>query len=434
MDLEPKRPWSLFHTEKYFADPKISNGYLKANSHHLFNRDTVCLWVDSNLTDIRITSEQLANFAQISPITSLSHMQRSTVRAEMHVARERQLEASSGLQTITRVLDNDRFPDNVGLTSLMFLARDHRDPRVAQANSAWWEIMTKGVRREQLSFDYCAWKAGIRPARLRLNYHLPNRYFRRVEQVAPAYRQIQDLRMPSSLAFIDGSRLQQNTPPPNKKKCAWYCGEAWGEKALEAVHAMTEQKYSCNCANGARNYVYEFDMNRRLHMLDPSFAWQREYLRRSVRGCRTGLAIGLNNALSVALLLASEEDLHLGYVECSTDPTVEREYTALRSVFPDRVQRVEAVNSSFFYEWFARNNPELVQIGSLKNPRLLTKTLNQVIPHLADGHLVLLDNCQTPHNTNVLDELSNAGVLETFCRGFPAPVGSQLFLRSQRRS
>ncbi|OGZ05819.1 MAG: hypothetical protein A2845_03375 [Candidatus Lloydbacteria bacterium RIFCSPHIGHO2_01_FULL_49_22] len=58
------------------------------------------------------------------------------------------------------------YPEHNGLISGMVVLRRHNEPDVIRAMEAWWGCLTTMSRRDQLSFNYVAWKLGLRVAYL----------------------------------------------------------------------------------------------------------------------------------------------------------------------------------------------------------------------------------------------------------------------------
>lgn len=53
------------------------------------------------------------------------------------------------------------FPKNHGLLSSGVLIRGHHHPEVVKTMESWWSEISAGSRRDQLSFNYAAWKNGL---------------------------------------------------------------------------------------------------------------------------------------------------------------------------------------------------------------------------------------------------------------------------------
>jgi hypothetical protein len=47
-----------------------------------------------------------------------------------------------------------------------FIVRRHNDPRMMRAMNAWWREIGRHSRRDQISFPYVMWQAGIEPLSL----------------------------------------------------------------------------------------------------------------------------------------------------------------------------------------------------------------------------------------------------------------------------
>ncbi|AUS03985.1 glycosyltransferase domain-containing protein [Pseudotamlana carrageenivorans] len=55
-------------------------------------------------------------------------------------------------------LKNEGYPENFGLISGCVLVRKHFDSEIIKLMEAWWDIVLNGSKRDQLSFNYVAWK------------------------------------------------------------------------------------------------------------------------------------------------------------------------------------------------------------------------------------------------------------------------------------
>ena len=53
---------------------------------------------------------------------------------------------------------NDGYPSKNGLTRNTILIRKHNEPDVVETMEKWWEEVKYGSKRDQLSFNYSAWK------------------------------------------------------------------------------------------------------------------------------------------------------------------------------------------------------------------------------------------------------------------------------------
>jgi len=55
----------------------------------------------------------------------------------------------------------EKYPQNNGLIVSGVMLRRHNEKDVINTMEMWWEEIKYGSRRDQLSFNYCAWKSGL---------------------------------------------------------------------------------------------------------------------------------------------------------------------------------------------------------------------------------------------------------------------------------
>lgn len=55
----------------------------------------------------------------------------------------------------------ENYPEENGLIAASVLIRKHNDPGVIAAMEHWWHMVSTSSRRDQLSFNYVAWKEGL---------------------------------------------------------------------------------------------------------------------------------------------------------------------------------------------------------------------------------------------------------------------------------
>jgi hypothetical protein len=52
----------------------------------------------------------------------------------------------------------ENYPQNNGLATNPILLRKHNDPKIIKTMEDWWTEIKYGSKRDQLSFNYVAWK------------------------------------------------------------------------------------------------------------------------------------------------------------------------------------------------------------------------------------------------------------------------------------
>ncbi|MCK5816176.1 MAG: DUF616 domain-containing protein [Flavobacteriaceae bacterium] len=72
---------------------------------------------------------------------------------------------------------DQKYPKNNGLIFAAVLIRRHNDKEVIKMMEDWWNIVSSKSKRDQLSFDYIAWKNNFKPIILEGDLRKGNPYF-----------------------------------------------------------------------------------------------------------------------------------------------------------------------------------------------------------------------------------------------------------------
>lgn len=70
-----------------------------------------------------------------------------------------------------------RYPENNGLISTGVILRRHNDPKIIETMDAWWNEVENFSKRDQMSFNYIAWKYNT-PFSILDDYIRDNKYFK----------------------------------------------------------------------------------------------------------------------------------------------------------------------------------------------------------------------------------------------------------------
>lgn len=118
-------------------------------------------------------------------VATPAHRERGDVVSEAQVVAERRLDDPVRMERLTRHLREQGYPDDQGLSATMMVVRDLRSPAVRRANALWWDGIVRFSRRDQLTFNYALWLAGLRWEEVAVDYREPNRLFSRRPHRAP---------------------------------------------------------------------------------------------------------------------------------------------------------------------------------------------------------------------------------------------------------
>lgn len=178
--------WQIRHVAPPVpGDGTRSNRYYKMMPHKFFQEYEISAYIDGNVQitgNIFSLAEKYLNNAVMAgvehatypaiPLHSLKeHVEHLTLPGQENKHGE-------DFSLIRRQFEHysaEGFPDTSGVLWTMTLLRRHNDPGVMTAMEAWWKELNTWSKRDQMSFNYVAWK-----------YHLNFRYIP-FQEISPQY-------------------------------------------------------------------------------------------------------------------------------------------------------------------------------------------------------------------------------------------------------
>ena len=168
--------WQMRYTPKIYDGTRDSKKP-KILPHRYLNEYEISIWVDG---DIKITNKidllinehlKQTNHAafnhELCGIKSTGNLnRRNCVDDEASFIKwlgdnNPQKHYKDNLETINAQMDRykkDGYPSKNGLTRNTILIRKHNESDVVKTMEKWWEELKYGSKRDQLSFNYSAWK------------------------------------------------------------------------------------------------------------------------------------------------------------------------------------------------------------------------------------------------------------------------------------
>jgi GT2 family glycosyltransferase len=139
----------------------------KALPHTILPEYQIWLWQDANLELNYHPGKLVAEYLQNADLATFQHQKRNCIYDEARVCAElRKDDAEKIFPQVSRY-QAEGYPRNYGLIwSALIIRRNTAEIRAL--NEAWWSEMTAGSRRDQLSFNYVAWRLGQGYAKLPL--------------------------------------------------------------------------------------------------------------------------------------------------------------------------------------------------------------------------------------------------------------------------
>ena len=140
------------------SDPTRCARYFKMLPHLFFLNYNYSVWIDGSAVvknDIRQLVEKYLNR---SDMALFAHPERDCIYDEGRVVVELEKDAAELVDQQLERYRNDGYPRHNGLVETAVILRRHLSPEVVRVDEEWWNELLYGSRRDQISFNYVAWK------------------------------------------------------------------------------------------------------------------------------------------------------------------------------------------------------------------------------------------------------------------------------------
>jgi len=171
------RTWEVVHTGRLSSDPARDARRIKILAHEYLADHEISIYHDAR---IRLKAPPAAFPADFLPephslFGCVKHPDRDCIYEEADVVASSRMDDPTKVHRQMARYRDEGYPAHNGLIAGGFLVRRHNDPQVVSAMKAWWQEVTNGSYRDQLSFNYIAWK--LRFAFHALDWDLRDNHF-----------------------------------------------------------------------------------------------------------------------------------------------------------------------------------------------------------------------------------------------------------------
>ena len=191
-------PWDVRVVSSNNTDPNRCAKEFKILPHRFLDGYDVSIWIDGNYLIVGDVGEIIETFLRTDGMAVFDHNKtegdaRNCIYREYDSIME--LGKSTGSykddpEIMRKQIERYRaegYPEENGLLFASILIRRHGRPDVRNAMEAWWREIETGSRRDQLSFNYIAWKTGLKFTVIPFNIRF-NRWFYQIGIHRSSYR------------------------------------------------------------------------------------------------------------------------------------------------------------------------------------------------------------------------------------------------------
>ncbi|MEO8667037.1 MAG: glycosyltransferase domain-containing protein [Bauldia sp.] len=171
------RRWRVAEFEPPPVGPQRASRWYKANAH-LATDAGFSLWLDASVSVVfpLPLARLIPLFMGEFDLCVFAHHARQSVYEEAEACKERELDLPEVIDAQMERYRREGMPAELGLAEVPVILRRH-SAAIRRFNETWWREIETGSRRDQLSFDYAAWKSGVSYARFPLSLATRNGLF-----------------------------------------------------------------------------------------------------------------------------------------------------------------------------------------------------------------------------------------------------------------
>jgi len=191
--------WQIRHMTPSEKDLTRASRKPKILPHEFLPDYDVSIWIDGNVLVTGDLSELVDTYLSTANHAALQHAASKEIplnSQKEHVERLLSMEAAGKHQEDADIIlrhaehnTKEGYPDTQGLVWNMMILRRHNAPDVIATDTTWWDEYCHWSKRDQMSFNFAAWKTGLKFNYIPLDA-LNNPYVRRMNHYLTQRQQL----------------------------------------------------------------------------------------------------------------------------------------------------------------------------------------------------------------------------------------------------
>jgi len=152
--------WHKKKAANLFTDPRRNARYHKLLSHEMFPEYDFTVWIDGSII-LKIPADKLVEEMGNADVLVLKHPARNCAYQEAVECLRLCLDFPANLHGAIAFLRSEQYPEENGLAETKIIVRRNNET-VKKMNELWFYKVTTGTLRDQVSFNYAAWKTNAK--------------------------------------------------------------------------------------------------------------------------------------------------------------------------------------------------------------------------------------------------------------------------------
>lgn len=176
------KTWKIIYIENGGLNDHQLSRKIKMLGHPLISKNyDISLWMDASVVWRESIKDFVKEHLKSEVFAAFRHSIRDTIKDEAIACCKLRKDSREKIEETLSFLKKENFPDNVGLHEMTVFIKKHNDPVVKKTMELWFKINCNYSKRDQLSFEYSAWKNQLKLKTINLNmwnneyfYHIPH--------------------------------------------------------------------------------------------------------------------------------------------------------------------------------------------------------------------------------------------------------------------
>ncbi len=164
--------WDVRKVKPLYEDSTRNARKHKVLPHRFLPEYDISVWVDGNILIRNNLNELVDNYLQDCNVAMMNHNKnvldpRDCIYEEaqtiLYFGQKNNNYKDNPNLIISQIekYKNENYPPKNGLAVTMEVLRKHNEKDVIDTMNLWWDEIKYGSKRDQLSFNYCAWKTNL---------------------------------------------------------------------------------------------------------------------------------------------------------------------------------------------------------------------------------------------------------------------------------